>query len=300
MHNMRKQLPHLLFISLIFFLIPTIQTALGSEENRDRLLIIPLKAKIGIKQEEASLLTDLLSVEIHRSGKFTILNREDMKAVLSEIEFEMAMGCEDNVCLLENVAKLSVNKIIAGSIGKLGRKYIISIRMINEDGENEVMVTESCACRIDELDKTIEQISYKFLRYLDGNVTQNDSIGVESKTRRENESLSHKSATDQHGQVPQVFNDDGAEIWDLPEIISPTSGTKSKTIVKTGFAVGDTIKNAYQKASTEIVRNYFNGRPSDALFTKSVYQIRCNVVTQMPDDNVRVKVSIEFYEKEKR
>ena len=138
------------------------------EEEKDRLLVVPLKAQKGIDQEEAILLTDILSVEIHRSGKFIILNREDMKAILDEKEFELAMGCEDNICLLENVAKLAANKIVAGNIGKLGKKYIISIRMINEDGENEVMASESCACEVDKLDETIKQISYKFLSYLAG------------------------------------------------------------------------------------------------------------------------------------
>jgi hypothetical protein len=40
--------------------------------------------------------------------------------------------------------------------------------MINEDGENEVMASESCACEVDKLDETIKQISYKFLSYLAG------------------------------------------------------------------------------------------------------------------------------------
>jgi hypothetical protein len=78
------------------------------------------------------------------------------------------MGCEDNVCLLENVEKLAVNKIITGNIGKLGRKYIVSIRMINEDGENEVMEKESCTCPIEDLEKTMERVSYKLLSYLAG------------------------------------------------------------------------------------------------------------------------------------
>jgi len=159
--------------------MPDIQAA---EEERDRLLVIPLKAQKGIDQEEAILLTDVLSVEIYRSGRFTILNRDDMKAVLTEKEFELAMGCDDNVCLLENVEKLAVNKLIAGNIGKLGEKYIITIRLINEDGENEAMERESCECTLSELDKTIEKIAYKFLKHLDGEVLPEDSIVVESET----------------------------------------------------------------------------------------------------------------------
>ena len=154
----------------------------AAEEEKDRLLVIPLKAQKGIDQEEAILLTDVLSVEIYRSGRFTILNRDDMKAVLTEKEFELAMGCDDNVCLLENVEKLAVNKLIAGNIGKLGEKYIITIRLINEDGENEAMERESCKCTLSELDKTIEKIAYKFLKHLDGEVLPEDSVVVESET----------------------------------------------------------------------------------------------------------------------
>jgi hypothetical protein len=92
-----------------------------------------------------------------------------MKAILSEKEFELAMGCgEDNICLLENVAKLSVNKVIAGSIGMLGKKYIVSIKLINKDGQTERMLKESCSCPIEDLEKTIETISYRFLKHLGG------------------------------------------------------------------------------------------------------------------------------------
>lgn len=178
---MRKYLLHLLIISFVFIFIPNI---LASEEGKDRLLVVLLKAKKGIEQDEATLLTDILSVEIYRSGMFTILNRDDMKAVLTEKEFEIAMGCDDNVCLLENVAKLAAKKIIAGNIGKLGRKYIVSIRLINEDGHNEVMEKEICDCTIEELDKSIENITYKLLKYLGAEITTYSSIMVESEPSR--------------------------------------------------------------------------------------------------------------------
>lgn len=170
----------IIILSLVFI---SMSTAYSAVEEKDRLLVLPLKDKGGVSQDEASLLTNILSTEIYRSGKFIILNRDDMKEVLDEKEFELAMGCDDdnNICLLENVAKLAVNKIIAGDIGRLGRKYIVSIRMINEDGENEIMERESCVCEIDELDKTIEQIAYKLLKYLTGDVERDGVIRVESE-----------------------------------------------------------------------------------------------------------------------
>lgn len=131
--------------------------------DKPRLLIIPFKTKGKITEDEVSLLTDLLAVEIYKSGRFTIVNRDDMKAILSEKEFELVMGCEDNVCLLENVEKLAVNKIISGKIGALGKKYAVTMRLINENGENEVMEREICDCSIEGLDKSINRIAIKFL-----------------------------------------------------------------------------------------------------------------------------------------
>jgi formylglycine-generating enzyme required for sulfatase activity len=155
---------YILVISLSSLLSQSIHAA-TEEKEKPRLLVVPLKAKKGIDQDEADMLTDLLAIEIHKSGRFIILNREDMKAMLTEKEFEVAMGCDDNVCLLNNVKGLSVNKIIAGSIGTLGKKYIISIRLINEDGHNERMEKHICECSLEELDKSIERLSYKFLEY---------------------------------------------------------------------------------------------------------------------------------------
>lgn len=218
-----------LVISFVFLYTPVIHSA--EEEEKDRLLVIPLKALSGVNKDEAYLLTGILSTVIHRSGKFTILNREDMQAVLDEKEFELAMGCDDNVCLLENVAKLAVNKIVAGNIGKLGRKFIVSIRMINEDGENEVMARESCDCPIDELDGTIEQISYKFLKYLGVEVPQDGSIRADSKPKRAKINLrsSYRDLTVYQAQSMSNISIRSKEAW--------------------GFYGHSTIKHSYKKSS---------------------------------------------------
>lgn len=168
----------LLLISIIL-LLPSITPASDEGNNeKPKLLVVPLKDKGGISKESASLLTDVLSVEIYKSGLFTILNREDMKAVLTEKEFETVVGCDDNIKLLRNVEKLAVNKVIAGSIGALGKKYIISIRLINVDGQNEIMIVDGCDCMLEELDEFIERTAHKFLDHLRGEETR--QLTVES------------------------------------------------------------------------------------------------------------------------
>ena len=77
---MRKYLLHVLIISFVF-LVPTIIHS--AEEEKDRLLVIPLKVQLGIKKEEAILLTDLLSVELHRSGKFKVFYINSMSSIMA-------------------------------------------------------------------------------------------------------------------------------------------------------------------------------------------------------------------------
>ncbi|MAG69538.1 MAG: hypothetical protein CL471_04460 [Acidobacteria bacterium] len=146
-------------------------------EEKYRILVVPMKAKGGITQNNASLLTDLLTVILHRTNRFSILNREDMEALLTEKEFEMAIGCDDNICLLANVEKLAVNKVIAGSIGSVGEKYYISIRLIDENGKNEIMEEDRCECTLEELDESIERIASKFLSYLGEEVVKYEKGG---------------------------------------------------------------------------------------------------------------------------
>ncbi len=190
---------HILIISFVFILTSVL---LSAEEDKERLLVIPLKAKVGIDQEAVSILTDILYTEIIKLKMLTVLNRDDMKAILDKREFELAMGCDDNVCLLENVSKLSVSKVITGSIGVLGKRYIVILKLINKDGQTEVMEKDICDCPIEELTKSIEIISHKFLKYLGGE-SQNEyaSIRVDSKPPKDKKYLDG----DNLGTTPDVI-----------------------------------------------------------------------------------------------
>ncbi|MBF0224958.1 MAG: caspase family protein [Desulfobacterales bacterium] len=96
----------------------------------------------------------------------------------------------------------------------------------------------------------------------------------------------------------EILPDDGSEIWNLPEILVPTEAPSSKTVIKLANAVGDTPADACAKALTIVVRDFFHGKPTDEKYKRSVYRIYCNVVKRMPNGNIIVELSIEFYIKE--
>lgn len=212
----------------------------AEEAEKTRLLIVPLKARGDISRDDAITLTDILSVEIHKSGKFVILNRHDMKAVLTEKEYKAAIMCNDNKCLLKNVDKLDVSKVIAGSIGKLGKKYNTTIRLINKDGQNEIMEKDICECPIEGLDKSIERIASKFLQYF-GEAKTGEITSDKKPEPRENAVLTTKlQSTITSAKLRSTYNYlSETDVQDMPNIII----SKNDESVFTGYSI---IKHKYK------------------------------------------------------
>ena len=178
--NLRNPFPaQTLTILFAFILLPIAHTT-AEEVKKPRLLVFPVIIKKGIGQKESPLLTELLSIEISKTDTFTILNRDDMRAMLSKREFELAMGCEGNMCLLENVKKLAANIIIVGNVEVLSTRYIVSLKLINENGQTEMEEKDIYDCPLNELDKSIEKLTYKFLKYLGAKAATSGTIKVES------------------------------------------------------------------------------------------------------------------------
>lgn len=164
---MRKYLIAQILVTSITCLLTT---TVYSTEEEDKLcvLIMPFrKITNNIQEGCVSLLTDLLSVEIRNLGKITILNVDDIKSSLTEKEFESAIGCDDNMCLLRNVEKLAVNKLIRGEIWKQGKSYSAKLWLIDDSGNNQITVEDSFDCITDELNTVAELMALKFAVFLE-------------------------------------------------------------------------------------------------------------------------------------
>jgi len=84
-----------------------------------------------VTQEDASILSDKLRGELLKTGRFQVMERAQMDAILTEQGFQRTGVCADDACLVEMGQLIGVQKMIAGSIGKLGSMYLVSIRMID-------------------------------------------------------------------------------------------------------------------------------------------------------------------------
>jgi len=107
---------------------------------------------VSVTSDEAAILTDRLRVELVRAGRFQVVERERMNAVLQEQGFQQSGACSTDECAVEMGRLLGAERIVAGTIGRIGRTYTITARMIDV-GTGRIIADAShdCRCEIDDL-----------------------------------------------------------------------------------------------------------------------------------------------------
>ena len=89
------------------------------------------KGSAGVTQDESDLLTDRLRVELFNTGIVDVMERDQMQAILKEQGFQKSGACTDEGCMVEMGEILGVQKLITGSIGRIGSMYLVNARIID-------------------------------------------------------------------------------------------------------------------------------------------------------------------------
>jgi TolB-like protein len=130
---------------------------------KEPIAVMDLKAE-GVPQSTANVLSNKLRTELFNSGKYNVLNREDMKAILGEQEFQQSGICDDMKCMAKIGGALGVVYMVTGSIGKLGETYNITLKMIDiEKIVNVNIIDEPYSGREDGLFIAIQNAGRKLM-----------------------------------------------------------------------------------------------------------------------------------------
>jgi len=89
----------------------------------------------GISEAEVEVFVDFLSSHIIETDRFRVIDRMQRQALLKEMEFSYE-DCTDESCQLEIGRLLAANQIVVGSVGRVGERYLLTIKLIDvETGE---------------------------------------------------------------------------------------------------------------------------------------------------------------------
>lgn len=137
-----------LFVNIIIGLsVINISLAGNGEKTRIAILDFEVKSK-KVDQDAGAILADAFGYRLHRLNCFDVINRDEMKKVLKEHEVTCTfIGCAE---VLSDM--LDVQKLITGSIGKLGDTFSLTVSLIDiATTKEEYSEYESVKGKIDSL-----------------------------------------------------------------------------------------------------------------------------------------------------
>ncbi len=121
---------------VLFFLLMIAGTAAFSQDGatsnqKVTTALINLKAGNGVNDGESEIISDRLRSELFKTGKVTIMERDQMQEILKEQGFQQSGACTDEACLVEMGQMLGVKHLVVGSLGKLGSMFMVNVRAID-------------------------------------------------------------------------------------------------------------------------------------------------------------------------
>jgi hypothetical protein len=131
---------------------------------KTRCAVLDLDITENVPPEVRVPLTDRLRAKIFASGKFEMVERSDMDKVLREME----LSCSDMTskeCQIEYGQLLQAEKLVTGSISKIGKTYLITIQITDvNQAKVERLEADMCKdCATDDLLESIDQIAEKLV-----------------------------------------------------------------------------------------------------------------------------------------
>lgn len=92
----------------------------------------------GIEASALQVVTDGLSDELVKTGKVRVMERSQMENILKEQGFQQSGACDGSECAVEIGKLLSIDKMVVGSLGKIGSSWSLSVRAVDV-GSGEVV-----------------------------------------------------------------------------------------------------------------------------------------------------------------
>jgi len=120
---MRRSIPLLL---VLLFGLP------ATAAERQRVAVLDILRDTEISQGTLNSLNELMLTELEASGRFDALGSRDIVNMLTlEEERAKLTGCVDEACMAEIGGALGVRLLLASSIGAVGDKYLVTIKMLD-------------------------------------------------------------------------------------------------------------------------------------------------------------------------
>jgi len=113
--------------------------------------VLPLQGR-GLDTNSLRILEDGLAQALLQGSKVRLLERAQMSNILKEQGFQKSGACDQNDCAVEVGKLLGVERGVAGSVGLLGKSYVLNLRMVDiASGEILSASQRTCSGEIEKV-----------------------------------------------------------------------------------------------------------------------------------------------------
>lgn len=116
----------------------------GPETGFQSVAVMPFTASSAFDSGALEGLSSAMGTQLVKTGKFRVLERAQMDAILREQGLQQSGACDGGECAIEVGKLLSVDRLVVGHVAKVGNIYTLSARLVNvETGVTERSVTRN-------------------------------------------------------------------------------------------------------------------------------------------------------------
>lgn len=112
-----------------FCLISLVFSSIVYSAQKTTIAVLDFEAK-NISQETAEAVTDLLRTELFNTGRFQVVERDQIRRIIDEQHFQTT-GLTDADQAVEIGRLLNVQAIMVGTVNRLGNTHFVNTRLIS-------------------------------------------------------------------------------------------------------------------------------------------------------------------------
>jgi hypothetical protein len=110
---------------------PGPERAAAGVTRKVKVALLPFSALGGVPPETAQLLGDTLAGELRRRPGVSVLTQSDLSALLGVEKTRQMLGCTDAGCFAELGGALGADRIVHGSIGRVGDSLLVNLSALD-------------------------------------------------------------------------------------------------------------------------------------------------------------------------
>jgi hypothetical protein len=128
------------------------------------LVVAPLQSSHG-DQADATTMTRLVRIYAGQAHAFTLVTPEELGAIDEELKRQLSGGCNDDSCIADIGGALGAQYMITGSLDRLGKRHILTLKLIDIE---QVRAVSTVAAQAKSVEEFADSLPGKMRALFDG------------------------------------------------------------------------------------------------------------------------------------